>query len=535
VPSGGAGTLFSYNRTPSNEGQAIENTLSSFSSFNSYHRENEWPRPLGEAAYYGLAGEVVRAIEPHTESDPAAILFQFLAGFGNQVGRGAYFLVEGDRHTPNLFIGLVGQSAKARKGTAWGRIRQVLELASPFWAESRVVSGLASGEGLIWQVRDPIVKTVKNKKTGEIEEVVEDEGVSDKRLLVQESELARVLRVMARDGNTLSAIIRDAWDRGNLRSLTKNSPGQATGALISIVGHVTEAELRRELTQTEAANGFANRFLFVCVRRSKCLPDGGGSVDLGNLSLKVSQSVTAAQGMGQVCRDAKARALWHSVYPKLSEGQPGLHGSVTGRAEAQVLRLSLIYALLDGSSVIQEPHLRAALELWRFADDSAKFVFGESEGDHIADTILAGLKSSPSGLTRTDISDLFGRNADAARVNVSISALESRGLITIETVATKGRPRQVLRAVSKSPVYEINEKNEKSTVSMGCDQPEPAQNYEKRVQATAPPVVPGSFVPTAEWQEVPDGAVLPPGCEIRMDMSGGTKSARLMPEGEDVW
>src|SRR5262245_6817875 len=42
-----------------------------------------WPeQPAGEA-YYGLAGEVVEALKPQTESDPIALLAQFLLAFGN--------------------------------------------------------------------------------------------------------------------------------------------------------------------------------------------------------------------------------------------------------------------------------------------------------------------------------------------------------------------------------------------------------------------------------------------------------------------
>src|SRR3712207_3905697 len=46
-----------------------------------------WPSPLDRAAYYGLAGEITDMIEPHTESDPIAILGQLLVGFGNLIGR----------------------------------------------------------------------------------------------------------------------------------------------------------------------------------------------------------------------------------------------------------------------------------------------------------------------------------------------------------------------------------------------------------------------------------------------------------------
>jgi hypothetical protein len=53
---------------------------------------------MAPEAFYGLGGEFVRLVEPHTESDPVALLLQFLIGFGNQIGRGAYAVVEADIH-----------------------------------------------------------------------------------------------------------------------------------------------------------------------------------------------------------------------------------------------------------------------------------------------------------------------------------------------------------------------------------------------------------------------------------------------------
>jgi hypothetical protein len=37
------------------------------------------------------------------------------------------------------------------------------------------------------------------------------------------------------------------------------------------------------------------------------------------------------------------------------------------------------------------------------------------------------------------------------------------------------------------------------------------------------------FVPTTDWQRVPDGAVLPPGLDIRMDLATGRNEARRRP------
>ena len=117
-----------------------------------------WPDPPEAPALDGLAGEIIRAIEPHTEADPVAILVQLLIGFGNLIGRSAYFAVEADRHHTNEFAALVGDTAKGRKGTSWGHARRLLEAIDPSWATDRVMSGLSTGEGLIHAVRDPVFK-----------------------------------------------------------------------------------------------------------------------------------------------------------------------------------------------------------------------------------------------------------------------------------------------------------------------------------------------------------------------------------------
>jgi hypothetical protein len=209
---------------------------------------------LIDEAFHGLAGQIVKAIEPHTEADPVAILVNLLAAFGNAIGRGSFFRVGADTHYLKINAGLVGETSKGRKGMSWGHPRELMQAADSEWTKERVLHGLSSGEGLIYAVRDRVEG--ENKK-GEL--MVLDSGVEDKRLLVLEAELAGVLKVMNREGNTLSPIIRQAWDDGALQTLTKNSPMKATDAHVSIIGHITKSELLRQLTETGAVNGFANR------------------------------------------------------------------------------------------------------------------------------------------------------------------------------------------------------------------------------------------------------------------------------------
>ena len=395
----------------------------------------------------GLAGEVVRILEPHTEADPAALLLQFLTMAGNLIGRGPHAMAEATRHGLNLFVCLIGLTSKGRKGTALSRIRAPFEGADPEWNSGCVRFGLSSGEGLIWAVRDPIEETKPVKKsgrfTGEYETVVSDQGITDKRLLIVESEFASVLRIMKREGNTLSCTIRNAWDSGTLSVITKNSPAKSTGAHISIIGHVTKDEILRNLDSTEAGNGFGNRFLWACVRRSHVLHEGGNlnPFVLNPIIDRLKEVLKFAQTAGEIQRDPEARAAWAQIYTELSEGKPGLLGAMIARAEAQVLRLSCLYAILDCSNVVKLEHLKAALAVWDYCEASAKFIFGEALGDRSADELLAAIRQAgPEGMTRTGISDYFKRHKSTSEINRVLTQLVNLGLIKRETRDTGGRP-----------------------------------------------------------------------------------------------
>lgn len=385
------------------------------------------------AAYYGLAGEVVDVIEPHTEADPVGILAQFLAMYGNAVGGAPHFRVGADEHRANLNVLVVGDTSTGRKGTSEGQARRIFKTADPEWEKNRTMGGLSTGEGLIAAVQDkPDVPT-------------------DKRLLVVEAEFARVLRVMGREGSTLSPIIRTAWDSGRLSVMTRNSPLQATGAHISIIGHATPTDLLRHMDSADTENGFANRFLFIRVHRSKYLPEGGAltDADLAPLCSRTAESLDAARRIQEVRRDEQARKLWNDAYPRLTEARTGLLGVVTARGAAQVLRLSLVYALLDSSSLVRREHLQAALALWEYADLSARQIFGESLGDPWANRILRELRAvKPEWVSRTEISDALGRNASGRELLVAFAILEKSGLAEPRLDrATGGRPSELWRAL----------------------------------------------------------------------------------------
>jgi len=420
----------------------------------------EWPEPLDQCAFHGPAGQYVKIVEPHTEADVVALLIQFLVGVGNISGRSVYRIADGASHHLNLFAVLVGNTSHGRKGSSWAQVRRLLQLVELLWLDAHVQSGLSSGEGLIWAVRDPIERRepVKEKGifTGDYQTFEADPGVADKRLLVLESEFSSVLKVCDREASTLSATIRQAWDSGDLRTLTKNSPAKATGAHISIIGHITQDELLRGLDSTEAANGFANRFMWFAVRRSKLLPFGGDLQDSSLSSLVVTlRDVLAWCGQSrELVFSEEASNAWIRAYGDLSAGRPGLLGAVLGRAEAQVLRLACLYAALDCSALIEICHLKAALALWEYSERSAEYVFGDRMGDPDADTIFSALRANSGGLTRTEIRDLFSRNLSADRIERALDALRKANLAQPERFSTGGRDGERWQASSTTKTTE---------------------------------------------------------------------------------
>jgi hypothetical protein len=392
----------------------------------------QWPQPLAEEAYHGVLGNWLRRIAPHTEADSAALLLQALVAVGNVIGRGPHFRAEGNRHYAVLFCAIVGQTAKGRKGTSESRVTQLMEQVDPDWCKRRKKTGLSTGEGLVFEIRDAL--DGKNP----------DPGETDKRIWIVEPELAQVLSVSERLGNTLSATIRQCWDCPALLSpMTKTNRCAATDPHVSIVGHITRDELRRRLTDTAATNGFANRFLWVCVRRSQCLPEGGLDVNLADIAREISDAVILARTVGEVRRDEASRAVWAGVYSGLSEGKPGLLGAVTSRAESQVMRLALIYALLDRADTIGKEHLLAGLAVWDYCMASAGYIFGEALGDATADESLRAIRAQPGGMTRNEIREHFKRNKSSAEIGRALAVLAEYGLARCSPRETNGRPSEV--------------------------------------------------------------------------------------------
>lgn len=399
----------------------------------------EPPRPkLDRRALQGLAGEIVTAIAPYTEVSAAALLISLLTIVGNIVGRSRYTTAESVRHHANLFAVLVGDTSKARKGSAIANARNVLRAAESnpvisFRARDAIIShmprsGLSTPEGIIYHVRD----------------TEEDETPTDSRLLAVESEFGVVLSRARRDANPLTPVLRQAWDGEDLSTLTRNQPLAATAPHVSVLAAITGDELEHLLGATDMTNGLANRFLWIHTERERLIPESEPVPDevLVPLTARLGEIIDIAVSSElHLRRDSEARRDWLYIYEMLSKPVPGKVGAAVNRAEAQVLRLSILYAIFDGADEIRRVHQDAALALWQYAEASARYIFGTLSEDalHIASILET---ADQTGLSSSGITDALGRNWKAKRKLAALEELEAVRLVDHYFVESDGGGRR---------------------------------------------------------------------------------------------
>jgi hypothetical protein len=415
-----------------------------------YHfKDRPFPLPMANDAFYGVAGDIVGIIQPASEASREAILAQLLVAIGNLIGRGPHRKQAGIHHL-NEFTVLVGETATARKGTSWVAINNLLKSVNEDWLSNRLRDGFQSGESVIHAVRDAQygIIPVNKRKAGQAEKAEKtlvDEGVSDKRLLIVEEEFARLLTVASRPGNTLSSTLRKAWDAKQwLHTEGKISPEKATGAHISMIGHVTIKELLDCLTEVENRNGFSNRVLWIATKRGQKLPlppwiDWRQHPFVLKQLAKVIEHLGAPDSKREIHWSDEAEKDWCKFYKSIKTSAEGIVGSIVARSDAHVLRLTMLFAVLDASSLMKPEHLKAAIAFWQYCERSASWIFGEKTGNKAADKIYWALQREPKGITRTQLSlQVFNNHISKTNMDIAFSTLVDAGLARFKFERVKG-------------------------------------------------------------------------------------------------
>lgn len=382
---------------------------------------------LGRQAYIGPIGKFLDDVSPHTEATDVGILAHLLSAIGAMIGPKPH--AQAGREQPcRLNTALVGPTSTGRKGTSYVPVKQLIQAIDPEFYQSQCVSGLSSGEGLINKVAD--------KKQRSDDDELDD--VVDKRLLVVESEFARVLAQTKRDGNILSQVLRESFDSGDLGVLTRD-PLSAKDAHICIVGHITPEELKLKLNEVEKANGFGNRFLWFVVLSEKHMPfaEMVPKRIINQHANEFEKIFRFVSGVSHVKLDDDAKGHWEQLYAELRIDRPGFGGAMTARGTTMVLRIALIYALTRRSKLIQVVDIDAALAIWRYNVESVEMLFGKVSSNSLDDKLYRLLTNGP--LKTKDLHGHF--KASASDLNAALERLCQEGKIEPTTnKGPRGRP-----------------------------------------------------------------------------------------------
>lgn len=420
------------------------------------------PKPT-EAMFYGLVGDVARAAAKDTEVNPVAAGTAFLSCLGANMGRDVYLSVGNTFHHPRLFTLHIGRSGRGRKGDALSlpnRVRARIEEVHCLTPGQYHSGGLSTREGLACLIHD-------GYKQGK-EDIP---PIDDKRLWVVESEFANVLHQARRDGNTLSAALRDAWDGVSIRPATKSARIWASDPHIGIHACITPSELTGLIESRDLSNGFANRFLMIWAEKTGNIPFPKATPkhevdEFANRTARVIQfakgSYPASKNSREMQLNEAARNLYSEVYTR-ELTKPDTSELITGLLERQApyaLRLAMIFALTDETLTMEPKHLDAALAWVRYARQSVRFVFASAarvveseEKAEAARKILDFLKDKPNGADRTAIlNECFQKHGSAARIDEALQGLLMATSPRIELIQ---KPREEGKGGRKRKIYKL--------------------------------------------------------------------------------
>jgi hypothetical protein len=414
-----------------------------------------FPPPMRPEAFHGVLGQIAKIMTGHCESSPEVLLLHGIVIIGNIFGRSAYTYGGGPQLFPNEFAVFVGDTARARKGTARSMWEHLMALANPDWLEGCLCTQIQTGEGVVYQIRDERrgLPPGKRKKNEPPQEVVIDQGVSDKRLLVVEEEFSHTLKMAQRSGNTLSETLRLAWDSPrSLKTSNKNSAIKATDPHVSLIGHTTRAELLATLKTVELSNGMANRVLWCAASRTGDMP-GVEFLSWRHYPLLVDQlkeifrqRFANTDEPVSFSKAAEAKSYWDQLYRKLnSEKRDTTVDSVLARDTSHILKLALIFAVADQVQKLQTDHLLAASAVVDFCQASTCWIFGQATTNKLANNILWALRQSPGGLTKSEIQKnvCFGKTPKT-QLDRALSELIKNQLaqMTLEEAKSGARPER---------------------------------------------------------------------------------------------
>lgn len=413
---------------------------------------------LDDKALYGPAGLIARA-GFYTSVEPAALIASFLTCAGSHFTRTS-LRMEGESHSPQLFSVLVG-SRLIRKA-AFDHARKFFAVSDgateSIPSRSRAAKRKNTSTPLnveSWELQqcDDFLDAIAARSDGNEQglRVVQNDAEDTDEIgskLISVTDFQSTL-LATRHRNQLASMMCAAWDNEGAKLFTHRQKRISISKTnVCLLGQISLEDLRAAMPTDSRLSGLTSRILWVCLRRTvDSFEQANGkhaNIDqalIANLSSQLAEAINNAPSC--ISLSPKSKVLWYEINEQLlSQEAPGVMGIIMGRSDSHVLRLAALYCLLDNSRNVLPCHLEAAMALWNYCKESARFIFAESKTGEMAQRVLNVLKTGAK--TQTQLHEAFSRHVTAKELAYALTELESKGLARSCRSGAQGKGRPAI-------------------------------------------------------------------------------------------
>jgi hypothetical protein len=324
-----------------------------------------------------LCNEYINIMTDVTEAPASYHFFTFMTVAGMLVNRNAYVQWGSDRIYPNLWTMIVGQTGRARKSSTINKGRDILYRTAP---DLQVLSSLATWEGLLLAM---------SRKD-------EEPNLQSEKTLVCMSEFDGFLKKSRNDAiSHLIPELCNIYDcPPEVKNSTKGSPIVVKNPFLSILAGIQPEVLEKSFQTGDVNGGFAGRFIYVYDVSDKEIP-----IPIWNKQTEYNQLITTLSYIKNNCIEKEIirykgfESLWNPFYHtyRTPNGDPSLLLQLNDRMQNHVLKMAMIFAVLDGESEIMEYHLADAINIgyWLIGNNRRLFgMLGASDQQKIEQKII---------------------------------------------------------------------------------------------------------------------------------------------------
>ncbi|MEZ8826151.1 DUF3987 domain-containing protein [Vibrio amylolyticus] len=389
---------------------------------------------IEQAGFYGLLGHIAKKLSEGTEAHCEAILMTLMTLISISIPKYKKFVPFGANVTEHRINVLILAPTGGGKGVSDAQVDALINTAielipnyvsNPLYANTSS-GGLSSGEGLSHHLRDS--ETPLN---------------DDKRLVIVEAEFQSVLSKCNGKDSILSATIRKLFDGKSLTSMTKSDPYTCSNPHVGIVGHITQTELCKELSDSSIANGFANRFPIYCVFPKKGIPFPKVTPTecLADLGAQLNEVLLWANSSEKEMEfDDSYKELYTNVYDDLKSLGPtdSIEQKLMTRASHYATMYAMMFAIFDKTNIISSKHLTASLAWIDYWHESVQYIFNTElealiaqENEQLADIVLTKIrelcdKSDTRTTFKTPLNHAMGKTCTGKELSHSLRILQER-------------------------------------------------------------------------------------------------------------